>query len=278
MHFGGISLGRGARYLIIFAALGLQFLTTTTQQTVYAQDSSVQATVDNGDVHPALSLTLSSPVTVTNMPFELSGSVQDITQIQVYVDNIFSVTVPLSVGATSFSTSLIVSAGTHSVKLVGVSPFADRSPTASIAVTYTPTQIPDLLQDKAMASGVDSDPSDNTSGVVISHDGTATTKYVTPMEKTALPNWLYNGLVAIDIAQSGDSDKQIAATAQRAAVTATGLFLLVFARPVLYGLYLIRFRWFGLKACQLVGHSPRPPLMRFRLIGILLVFSVLSFS
>lgn len=280
MQLGGTFLGRGGRYLVIVIVLSLQFAFANFSSVVFALGTSVNTKVDNGDVHPALSLTDTGPLSVTTMPLELSGVVQDISQIQVYVDNVFSVTVPLSAGATSFSASLVVPAGTHTLKLVGISPFADVSPEATASVTYTPPHTPtDNSGDTSSGSGQDSNANSGSSssgGAIISHDGSASTTYVTPAQTTALPSWLYSGLLAVDIARPGDSDGEIMKMLQRFVILVPGLFLLVFARPALYGWYTLRYKWFGLKTCKLSKHSHHAPLLHFRVIGLVLILAVFS--
>lgn len=280
MRLGSTFLGRGVKCLAVIAVVSLQFVAVDTRPVAHAQGVPIQATIDQGDIHPVLSLTNTSPVTVTDMPFELSGSVQDITQIQVYVDDVFSVIIPLDEGAATFSYALVMSSGTHTVKLVGISPFADNSPTITVSVTYTPPHIPGEEQGTTTGpAGGSSDSGNNLGGIIIGPNSSTSvsTTYVAPTHTTSLPSWLYNGLLAVDIARPGDTDEQIAVTAHRVAVLATGFSLFIFARPALYGLYLIRFKWFGLKVCRLSRHSHSPSL-RFRIIGILLVLGVFSFS
>lgn len=285
MQVGGTFLGRGGRYLVIAVVFSFQFACMNLCSVVYAQSTSVNTKVDNGDVHPALSLTDTAPLSVTTMPLELSGSVQDISQIQVYIDNVFSVTVPLSAGATSFSASLVIPSGVHTLKLVGISPFADVSPEATISVTYTPPQQPGNNGGGTTSGSGSSNPNsgssgstENGGGAIITHDAsTATTTYVTPAQTTSLPGWLYSGLLAVDIARPGDTDSEIVKMLQRFLILVPGLALLVFARPVLYGWYTLRYKWFGLKECKLSKHSHHAPLMHFRVIGLVLIFAVFSF-
>lgn len=279
MQCGGTFLARGIKHCgqLLFCAFGIVICVSASAQ---ALDTSVQASVDNGDVNATLILTSpTSSFSTDTMPLALSGSVSDLSQIQVYVDDVFSVTIPLDQGATMFSSTLVIPSGTHTIKLVGISPLADVSPTVSILVTYTPPHTPEGGQGTTSGSTGGSSSNENWGGVVIGPNGStsASTTYIAPTQVTALPNWLYSGLRAIDIARPGDTDGQIVTMLQRAAIVTAGLGLLVFARPVLYGLYLIRFKWFGLKACRLSKHLHSSSL-RFRIVGILLILGIFSFS
>lgn len=284
MRFGAGAIVRAVSIGAVLYTCSTLLAVLGPPESVYAENSRVQATVNSGTLHPALGLTEPvSPLTIDAMPVTLTGVVSSLTQIQVYVDSVFSVTIPLDEGATAFSYDLVLPSGSHTVKLVGVSPFVDISPTVSLAVTYTPPShdpgTTTASTDSTASSGSGAASSgEKWGGAVISRDGATVTKYAEPAQATTLPGWLYNGLLALDIARPGDDEGHIAATAQRAAVLAPGFFLVFFARPALYGYYSIRYRWFGLRACKLSAHARHAPLLRFRVLGILLIIGVFSFS
>jgi hypothetical protein len=211
------------------------------------------------------------------MPLEMTGTVSSLTQIQVYVDNVFSVTIPLDEGATTFSHALIVSAGSHVVRLVGISPFADISPTATLTVTYAP---PELAGGGLTTSAGTTTTATKTGGAIISRDGseTAATTYVEPPEATSLPGWLYTGLLALDIARPGDTDDEIVQMFQRFVILAPAFFILIFARPTLFLYRLVRYDWLGLHEHPFPKFMRRHSLFHIRILGILLIFGVFSFS
>ncbi len=285
MRSGDTFLARGSKVVAFVLVCGMQLAIVGFSLVVHAVGTPIQTTVDQGDIHPALTLdSIVSPLTVTVMPLNLSGSLESLTQIQVYVDNVFSVTIPVSEGATSFAANLVIPAGTHTVKLVGISPFADTSPTITISVTYMPPSGTEESQTTTSSPGggqnTPAATDEKWGGVIVSPDATpATTLYAPPSQRaSALPPWLYSGLVAVDIARPGDTDGQIVAMLQRAALLVPALFLLIFARPALYALYFIRFKWFGLRTCQLPKRVGHPPSLHLRVIGVLLMLGVFSFS
>lgn len=286
MQSGATVIARGIRRSALLSLCSAALVLVGLFSTAQAETSKVQVSVNSGTLHPALELTgASSPVKLEAMPLSLTGTVSSLSQIQVYIDEAFSVTIPLDEGATTFSYDMVVPSGTHVVKLVGISPFADISPTQTLSVIYTPP----VADSGGTSSGGSTTPqitgssaasgSESYGGAIISRDGAATTTYVQPnVSATALPGWLYSGMLTLDIARPGDGDAEIGQMLQRFAVLAGAFSLLIFARPVMYGYYLIRFKWFGLHACRLPRHTWRRPSTHFRILGILLILDVFSFS
>lgn len=283
MRSGDTFIAQSTKWTLLIAICCLLLTIFGGSAYVSAVGKPVQAKIDNGDINPALSVTnITSPHTITTMPLEIHGTLDSLTQIQVYIDGVFSVTVPIDSGAMSFSTNLVITAGTHQIKLAGISPFADVSPVVVLQVTYIPPQTPGQEQGSVSAPdptiNLNSGSSSGSGGATIGHDGAISTTYVDPVEVTSLPGWLYSGLLAIDIARPGGTDEQIITMLQRLTVLAMGAILLVFARPVLYGWCFIRYQWFGLKMCKLRACSRYSPWLPFRIIGFMLIFSIFSFS
>ncbi|HEX7484388.1 MAG TPA: hypothetical protein VF281_04545 [Candidatus Saccharimonadales bacterium] len=73
---------------------------------------------------------------VTNAQIEVSGTVAQASQLELYVDDAYSGVVPLSYNDTSFSTTVSVSLGTHTIKVVAVDVCQVGNATASVVVTY----------------------------------------------------------------------------------------------------------------------------------------------
>lgn len=250
--------------------------------TAHAEDTSVQTIINSGTLNPALTLTSpTSPATVTTMPLSVEGMVSSLTQIRVYIDDIFSVTIPLDTGATTFQYDLVIPAGTHVAKLVGISPFADISPTVTFSVTYTPPQTnPGGSTSQPTTPTTTTTTSQRGGGVVISHDPTSnsTTTYTPPNYASSLPTWFYNGLVALDIARPNDTDgKELAKTVQRIVLASIGLFFLDFARPAYYLYIKIRYGWLGFNKRPLPEFTRRHPLSVIRTVGVLFISSVFWF-
>lgn len=103
----------------------------------YAQQTTVAATV----CQPTSAVTIAQPVsdsTVTETAVELSGSVIQANQIEVYIDDAFDHTIPLGIGQTSFSGVVQVTQGTHTIKLIAINICPGSNGEASSVVTYTP--------------------------------------------------------------------------------------------------------------------------------------------
>lgn len=280
MRFGvgitALSIKRGLWLLVVASAL----LSFGVFYTANAEDTNVQATINSGTIHPALGVTgITSPHMVDAMPLHLAGTVDSLTQIQLYVDGEYSVAIPLDAGATSFTYDLVMAEGAHTVKLVGISPFADVSPTVELAVTYSP---PNQGSDGSGGTTPDSTTttsSESNGGIVISHDtsGSGSTLYAEPLNTSPLPTWLYNGLVAVDILQKNDvTGKELTKTVQRFSLATTGMVFFVFARPTLLLYHRVRYSWLGFRKRPAPEFLRRHPLGYIRVIGAILVTSVFS--
>lgn len=278
MQSGGGAIVRVTRRLGVLCVCSV-LLALAGTMIAYAVDTQIQASVNSGATNPSLALTsVSSPVTAETMPLNLAGTARSLTQIQVYVNDVFSVTIPLDEGATTFSHALVMPSGANTVKLVGISPFVDITPTVTIAVTYDPPMVASGSEFTA-SSGVTIGSEQGGGGAVISRDGSGvSTGYVDPPAATTLPSWLYTGLLALDIARPGDTDGEIIKMAQRVAVLAPAFFLVVFARPTLYAYRFVRYQWLGLREHPFPKSIRRHPLSHIRIVGLILIFSVFSFS
>lgn len=275
MQFGnGAGVRVASHFLGLLASSALLVALFSTG--AHATDSSrVQVSVDSGTTHPALEVKKpASPATVNTMPVTLSGNVKSLTQIQVYVDNVFSVTIPLDEGAPEFSYGLVVPQGTHEVKLVGISPFVDNSPTVTLAVAYEP---PSVTPDSPGIPATTSSEEQSQGGAVINRDATsaASTTYLQPAYTASLPSWFYNGLVTLDIAKPNDTDgKELVKTVQRIALASSSLFILTFTRPTLAMYKQVRYGWLGLRKHPTTGLLHKHPLASIRVLGVSLLMSV----
>ena len=275
MQFGVGAIASIIRRGSLFGALSVLFAVVGLSLSAYAQGSTVQATIDSGTIHPTLALTAPTSPAITNiMPLELMGTLSDLTQIQVHVDDVFSVTIPLNEGATTFTYDLIVPSGSHVVRLVGISPFADNTPTVIFSVAFSP---PSNSSGSSTPSGTSNS---TTGGAVISHDATAsgTTTYAPPAYASSLPSWFYNGLLALDIARPNDTDgKELAKTVQRIVLASTGLFFFAFARAALTVYHKIRYSWLGFSKRPMPQLFRSRPLFAIRIIGMVLISGVFWF-
>lgn len=277
MQSGAGAIAQSVKALIVAALLIVGVVIATGDAVFAVASSKVQSIVNSGTLHPALTLTdPASPATVTTMPLALAGELSSLTQIQIYVDDAFSVTVPLDESATTFSASIIIPTGTHTVKLVGISPFADITPTVEVTATYTPeSEAPEEPNVPSTNSG--DEQVGSRGGATITSGGDSSTSYTPPAPHTALPTWFYNGLVALDLAapsQTATAGSESIKTAQRVLVTSSGLFMLVFSRAALFAYHQVRYTWLGLRVGAMPKVLSAHPLALIRTLGIMLVGSV----
>lgn len=248
---------------------------------VRATDTVVQSIVNSGTQPvPALAVPgVTSTVKITTLPFQLQGTVVNLSQIRVYIDDVFSVTIPLAQGMTTFSDNLVFSKGTHVVRLVGISPYANISPTVSFTLTYTPPVIDSTVPNEPSNENVadnenstnstdDANVADNPTTTTRERFGGATisqqassTQLTTPLpsvQQTTLPDWLYGALVALDIARPGTSTVSWPMV-QRFSVMTAGLSALLFASVLLSSGRKLLYNWAGshreLVMCPVHYHS-----------------------
>jgi hypothetical protein len=90
-------------------------------------------------------ITISSPTNdsvVNTSPVDISGTVTQANQVEVYVDDVLDHIIPLSMGQTSYSGSVGLAQGTHTVKVVAINACSGADGSASSVVTYTPPSPP----------------------------------------------------------------------------------------------------------------------------------------
>lgn len=249
---------------------------------VRAIDSVIQVTiVNNGSTVPTLTLDGDgTSVTTTSMPFYLSGGATDLDRIEVYVDNTLSVTIPLVSGASYFSYGLIVPTGSHSIALVGKSSYASITPVANIFVTHIPaTTTTDTNESTTDTSPDTQNPQEEDVSTLTNDTSAGSTTYVPALHTAALPKWLYDGLLALDIASPNDPEgKELTAMVQRIVIVTPGIAMLFLARPVLHIYRFVRYKWLGLRGRPFPKFLRLHSLLHIRLVGVLLLGSVLVFS
>ena len=76
---------------------------------------------------------------VNTADIELSGDVKQASQLELYVDDAYSGVVPLSYNDTTYTTTVAIGLGTHTIKVVAVDVCQVGNATASIVVTYQNT-------------------------------------------------------------------------------------------------------------------------------------------
>lgn len=123
-------------FSLLSILIGAVFVTIIATSPSYAQQTTVAATV----CMPASTVTIVEPTsdsTVTESEVQLSGSVSQANQIEVYIDDVFDHTIPLGVAQTSFTGVVQMTQGTHTLKLVAINICPGPNGTASSVITYT---------------------------------------------------------------------------------------------------------------------------------------------
>ncbi len=102
-----------------------------------AQSSTVAATI----CAPTSMVTLVHPVSdsvVTSTTVPIDGTVNQASQIEIRIDGVFDSVIPLAIGQTTFSGSVQIASGTHTIEATALNVCAGPNGTASAVVTYTP--------------------------------------------------------------------------------------------------------------------------------------------
>ena len=138
-----VARARNKRLRYLFVSLAASFLGVA-----YVQVSPVAAQSVIGATVCAASSTITidapeSDSVVTSPIVQLSGNVTQASQIEVEIDNEFNDSIQLNIGQTSYTGSVQLSAGTHTIKVTAVSVCPSANGTASVIVTYeAPPQSP----------------------------------------------------------------------------------------------------------------------------------------
>jgi hypothetical protein len=94
---------------------------------------------------PSSSITITQPIndsTVTTTELVVSGTVDQANQIEVYVDDEFDNTIPLTIGQTQYSSTIQLPVGTHTLRVEAINSCGGQNGQATSVVTYAapPTQ------------------------------------------------------------------------------------------------------------------------------------------
>lgn len=208
----------------------------------------------------------------------ITARVDNLTQVQIYVDGIYSTTVPLTVHDTFFSYDLILSEGIHTVKLVGISAYTSTYPEIEMTVEHRAPTTPGVI-DEDGEEKPDTPKSQISSrtqggGIVVgeSPEGVETSKQ--PVIK--LPKWAMDVLLTFDVVDPGrtsDTPRMI----WRLTLITIGLFIVILARPALAIYRYIRYKVFGWHKRPLPLFLRKRPLFWLRVFGILLVLIVFMY-
>lgn len=127
------------RFFIVAALAVVSFYGAST----YALTNNGSTTIDAILCTSSSTITITSPVSdsiVTSPNLPLEGSITQSNQIEVYVDNVFDHIIPTTPGQTSFSDSVQLTEGTHTIKVVAINACTGANGEAQAVVTYQQPQ------------------------------------------------------------------------------------------------------------------------------------------
>ena len=237
----------------------------------YATDSAINVGV-SGSPAPSLYISNpSSPVNVTSMPLNVDGVVNNLTQVQVYVDGAYSLTIPLTVTSEDFSYSLNLNEGDHSVKFVGISAYTSENPEVTITVSYKlPVVEPPNPPNNGSGGGkTPSQPGSSDNGGVVIGGAPIDSTDGSGMAGVVMPQWLYRSLVFFDIINP-NKVTDTGTMFGRFVLLLVALFLIIFARPTLWLYRYLRYDVLRLNKRPLTYILRRYPLFWIRSIGVVI--------
>lgn len=135
----GLAIAKSSRFGWLIAAIAVSSIAGCgISRSVFADDGSViGATVCTS----ASTITLTAPVSdsvVTDASVSIAGTVTQASQIEIQIDGTFDSILPLTIGQTSFSGTVQLTKGTHTITATAVSICPGASGSAAVVVTYEP--------------------------------------------------------------------------------------------------------------------------------------------
>jgi len=131
------------RVVLFCAASALLLLTFVYVVPVRAQDTVINVAVCGTGSSAQLTIDTPPSDSVVNTPnVQINGQVANATQIDISIDGQYNSTVPLGATQTSYSTTVQLSSGTHTVLLLANDICNNQDATASVVITYQPQSNP----------------------------------------------------------------------------------------------------------------------------------------
>lgn len=190
-------------------------------------NTQVQALVcGSGGGNPTLNITTpQSDTVITELPLQVAGGVSNASQIDVSVDGNYHATVPLSSGQTSYSLSMQLSAGTHTVQLVANDICGVQNASDGFVITYQPPP--------PSSTGTAPSPTSRqtVTGQTLTEGESLLNNGISP---TARVGHLLDGLATALDFDTTARDGGIGTALARFIAFAAGLFLLIAGRPLLW--------------------------------------------
>ncbi len=131
---------RNKVYHLFVIAIATAFSVLMVSTVIYGH-AVAQTTVGATVCTEGSSITLNEPKSdsvLTSPTVPVSGTVKQASQIEVYVDDAFDGVIPLDMGQTSFSGTVQIGSGTHTITVVALDMCSGPNDTASAVVTFTP--------------------------------------------------------------------------------------------------------------------------------------------
>lgn len=212
-------------------------------------------------------LTIASPqdnATVTVSPVSISGTIRNVSQIMVYVDDAYSMTQPIDVGATTYTFEASVSPGTHTLKLVAINPFDSTTLEGQVTITYAPGEKP------VAAEAVKN----------VTESAEVTKEYLQDQVQQAaqtqpavgLSGAVYSAMQALDLAPVAGSTELMHQMTQRFVGVVGGASLVLFAHPIFVGYHLLRYQFMQWNLPAMPALVRRHALLVLRALGGALFF------
>lgn len=222
--------------------------------------SQVNSLVCSGSSSNA-SLTVASPQSdtiVNHSPITIQGSAENISQIDSYVDAVYSGTIAISVQQTSYTLSQSLPEGTHTITLVGNDVCNYQDVSVTLVVTYYPDAPAPILVDDGVV--VSPQPSENQAAPVVTNQTinsqSPSAPGMTPFDE--LKRVLLDMARALDFDATAQHGGQAAAIA-RAVLFSVGLSLLLFGSEI------VRLAYHGILARRAAAVSLAVPHIANRL-------------
>lgn len=149
-----------ARFFRVKNASGLAMFSAALGVLVFGAGASAQTTIDavvcssGSESTAVLSLARPESGLVSETPdISVDGTVRDLTQIQVTIDDRYSSTIPINARQTDFSAVISLPHGTHAVKLTGIDICQIKNPAVEFVATYEPAAVKTLQSAETAAPG-----------------------------------------------------------------------------------------------------------------------------
>lgn len=129
---------------ILIAGFAAMAVVVSIASPSFAASTQVNSTVCSGNSSNA-SLTIDSPLSdsvVSQLPLTVTGTIGSVTQVDISIDGQYNSTVPVSVNQATFTTTLQLVQGTHTITFEANDVCQFQNVTQTLIVTYQPTVSP----------------------------------------------------------------------------------------------------------------------------------------